>query len=189
MIQNLTAPTGVSCESRAVRVRRRGRPSKLVALTRDLPELYADMLDLIRLGAFVQVAAQFIGVAPDTFSRWMSKGGRQRRGIYRQFRQDVLQATAEARVSAEIRVYREAPLSWLRFGPGRTTPIRPGWTDLRHTSNVETTVDAVPPPRVSFPVQADLGATLKLLEQLGQIAILPMGHAMFDAPQGDGVDT
>src|SRR4051794_21170809 len=102
-----------------IKRRRRGRPSKLVALMRETG-LYAKMLDLIRAGAFGWVAAEAIGIAPETFSRWLARG-RDRRGLYRQFRQDVQQATAQARVLAEIEVYRTDPLPWLRLGPGRTT--------------------------------------------------------------------
>src|SRR5438552_3793168 len=109
--------------------KRRGRPSKLVTLMEETPTLYARMLGLIRAGGFAWIAAQSIGIAPETFSRWLTRGKIERRGHFRQFRQDVLQAAAQARVFAEIRVYRDNPLAWLRFGPGRTTEGSPGWTD------------------------------------------------------------
>jgi hypothetical protein len=59
----------------------------------------------------------------------MTRGRIERDGIYRQFRQDVLGAQAEARATAEIQVYRENPLAWLGYGPGRSKPEVPGWTD------------------------------------------------------------
>ena len=85
------------------------------------------------------------------------------------------------------RVYREHSLSWLRFGPGRSTPGRPGWTDLRCPSLAERTDDPVPPSPALVPAQADLGMTLKLLERLGCV-ILAAGRAVLDVPQGENVD-
>ena len=53
------------------------------------------------------------------------EGGRP----FRQFRQDVRAATAEARATAEAEVRRIDPFRWLRYGPGRERPGEPGWTE------------------------------------------------------------
>ena len=39
------------------------------------------------------------------------------------------EAVEQARLVAETQALRKAPLSWLRFGPGRQTGRLPGWTD------------------------------------------------------------
>ena len=115
--------------SRIRKASRPGRPSKLRALMRDMPEVYQRMLATIRAGAFACVAAQIAGIAPETFSRWLDRGRRERRGPFRRFRQDVQQAIALARADAEIQVCRDNPVVWLRLGPGRSRDGLPGWTD------------------------------------------------------------
>jgi hypothetical protein len=161
---------------------RRGRPSKLGVILRDSPEVYARMLALIRSGAFSWVAAQGLGIAPETFSRWLSRGARDRRGIYRQFRQDVRQAAAQARVTAEIQVHRENPLAWLRLGPGRTTGGMPGWTDEPIKVRVKIR-DHGPPPATSFDGSAAAKA-LKSLQDRQLLTIQTYGKLLL-GPLGD----
>jgi hypothetical protein len=102
---------------------RTGRPTKL---TEDVQQR---IVAFIRAGAFEWVAAQAAGVGPATFFRWMQQGARTRgRRRFREFRESVLQARAEARVAAEVEVAKTDPLSWLLCGPGRDRPGEPGWT-------------------------------------------------------------
>ncbi len=63
--------------------------------TKLTPDLQERILNMIRLGNYRNVAAQAVGIAPETFSRWMSRP----RDPYRQFRQAVEQAEAMAEVS------------------------------------------------------------------------------------------
>lgn len=159
---------------------RRGRPGKLESILDNCPEVYQRMLKLIRAGAFACGAAQAMGIAPETFSRWLSRGRREQDGIYRQFRQDVLRAQAEARVVAEIQVYRENPLAWLRFGPGRSRPGEPGWTDGQ--SEVQEP-DGSQPRRPVMSQEAEamergttLGEFLSTLEKYGYAILSPTGR-------------
>jgi len=63
--------------------------------TKLTPDLQERILNMIRLGNYRNVAAQAVGIAPETFCRWMSRP----RDPYRQFRQAVEQAEAMAEVS------------------------------------------------------------------------------------------
>lgn len=90
------------------------------------------ILDRIRVGAFEWVACEAAGVSQRTFQYWTAKG---EQGIepYVQFFQDVQQVRAQARLSAEMRVHADDPKFWLRVGPGRERPSRPGWTEESRT--------------------------------------------------------
>jgi hypothetical protein len=142
---------------------------------------YERMLTLIRAGAFAWVAAQSLGIAAETFSRWMARGARQRRGIFRQFRQDVEQAQALARITAEIQVRRENPLAWLRSGPARSRPGMPGWTDLPGCDSGEAEMVHEPTP-VQLPDVRNqinpLAAVLPVLEEIGLITLTAAGREM-----------
>src|SRR5205823_14828379 len=48
---------------------------------------------------------------------------------YRQFYEEVMRSRAAARVRVEAEVRQKDPRFWLRHGPGRETPTRPGWTN------------------------------------------------------------
>jgi hypothetical protein len=91
------------------------RPTKLAA------ELAEEICQRIRRGCFPAVAAESCGLGKTTFYRWMQEGrSRKARKRYREFREQVLRAGAEARVAVECRLFRDDPFTWLRCGPGRT---------------------------------------------------------------------
>src|SRR5436190_23373159 len=93
-------------------------------------EVQEQICGLIRAGGFPQVAAEAVGIPANTFNTWM-RCGRARRPVprYRDFLEAVRKAQAHARIMAESQALRRAPLSWLRYGPGRETGRMPGWTD------------------------------------------------------------
>lgn len=85
----------------------------------------------VRAGAFPEQAAIASGITPATFHRWMRAGARKRaRAVYADFRAAVLQAEAQARVTAETAVHAKKPLDWLTRGPGKEQKGRPGWSSL-----------------------------------------------------------
>src|SRR5580765_630512 len=94
------------------------------------PEVQQQICCFIRAGCFAQTAAEAAGIPAKIFNSWM-RYGRARRPVplYRDFLEAVHQAQAQARVVAESEARRKAPLSWLRYGPGRETSRMPGWTD------------------------------------------------------------
>lgn len=119
--------------------KRPGRKPTLVAQ----PQLQGEILELIELGAYDYQAAEASGISQRTFQRWMRWGQdeaermeredagypSEERACYYHFARAVEKARARARVQAEIRVQAEDPKFWLRSGPGRTRPGRPGWTE------------------------------------------------------------
>jgi hypothetical protein len=93
------------------------------------PELQHTICAYIRNGAFPHVAAEAVGVSRTVFEGWMQKGtAKGGRPIYRQFAAAVRQAIAQARVAAEIKAFGEAPIAWLKSGPGKERADNPGWT-------------------------------------------------------------
>lgn len=113
------------------------RPSKLNA------ETHQRVVQFVRAGVFDHVAARAAGVDPATFRRWMARAEREP-GPYREFREDVLRARAEARATAEARVFQERPFEWLRYGPGRDRPGEAGWTESQHVEHSGPDGGAIP---------------------------------------------
>jgi hypothetical protein len=93
------------------------------------PEVEQTLLTYVRAGGFPAVAAAAAGVPADVFARWLRQGhGPGARRRYRDFREAVLRAAAQARMAAEVQVFQKRPLDWLRCGPGREAADSPGWT-------------------------------------------------------------
>lgn len=68
------------------------------------PELQTKIVAAIRQGNYREVAAQWAGIAPETFCRWMKRPER----IYADFRQAVLEAEKAAEIQAVARIMRAA---------------------------------------------------------------------------------
>lgn len=82
----------------------------------------------IRSGGFAQIAAEAAGVGHEIFLRWLRIGQRQKKQPYRSFFEKVRQATAQARLKAEMDVREKDVRFWLRYGPGKETVDTPGWS-------------------------------------------------------------
>jgi hypothetical protein len=78
----------------------------------------------IRAGGFPHVAAAAVGASGRTVRRWL----RRRDPACRAFAVAVRAAAAQARLRAELALLDAKPLDWLRYGPGKETAGRPGWT-------------------------------------------------------------
>ena len=92
------------------------------------PALEAQIVSFIRAGGYDWLAAAAAGVPPAVFGDWMHRGATRPRQPYRHFYQEVEQARAQARLSAEIEARQKDPRYWLSHGPGREAPGAPGWT-------------------------------------------------------------
>lgn len=68
----------------------RGRPTKLT------PAVADRVVELVRGGNYVEVAAAAVGVARSTVFDWMRRGARGKRGAYRDFSVAIEKAQAEA---------------------------------------------------------------------------------------------
>lgn len=75
----------------------------------------------LRSGAYPFVAAEAAGIPRERFIFWMNNR--------RPFREAVLAAMAEARLTAESKVFATNPLGWLKHGPGKETSEAAGWTN------------------------------------------------------------
>src|SRR5947209_3765473 len=93
------------------------------------PEIERSIVSFIRAGGFAEVASEAAGIPHKVFNRWLRRGeGRGASKRLRAFALAVRQAIAQARLRAEVEVYSDRPLDWLRNGPGRETAEQPGWT-------------------------------------------------------------
>lgn len=138
-------------------------------------ELYVSFIERIRLGAFPHIAAQSLGISPPTFAHWMRLGEEGKSRLYSLLYEDVLQASAEARISREIYVAEHMPLEWLKLGPGKTTKTSEGWTERKEESKT-VTQDI----RIEEVQKAGImGDALKELADLGLISITPDGQTAF----------
>lgn len=93
------------------------------------PGLREQIVSSVRAGGYPHVAAEAWGVPKDVFDDWLKRGNADdAREPYRSFARDVRQAYAQARLRAELEVYKEEPKLWLIHGPGRETNECPGWS-------------------------------------------------------------
>lgn len=93
------------------------------------PELQGRIASFVRAGGYPHVAAEAAGVSSRTFRNWLRRGSRAgAKPPYRGFVADLRQAAAQARLRAEVGIIDKRPLDWLKCGPGKETPRRPGWS-------------------------------------------------------------
>ena len=81
--------------------------------------------------------------------------GKGRYKRYRLFLEAVLQAGAQARLTAEIKPHDDEPLRWLQQGPGKETADSPGWSTpvkpaVNHTKQHN---QLAPPPGDAKPLR------------------------------------
>jgi hypothetical protein len=100
-----------------------------VSQQRPTPALQQTIAAYIRAGGFPHVAAEAAGVPRALFEKWLRRGQQPKAAEdLRAFYQAILQARAQARIRAELAVFKARPLDWLRSGPGKETNDNPGWT-------------------------------------------------------------
>jgi hypothetical protein len=94
------------------------------------PSLQAMICRYILSGGYAHVAAEAAGVPRHVFDRWLAHGrARRPKRRYRVFYEAVLQAQAQVRLAAESKALTKDPLAWLKTGPGKDAPDRPGWSN------------------------------------------------------------
>ena len=93
------------------------------------PPLRDQIVAGIRAGGYPHVAAEALNVPKDLFDSWLKRGqAPDARDPYLSFAHAVHHAQAQARLSAEITVFKDDPKVWLEHGPGRETEGNPGWS-------------------------------------------------------------
>src|SRR5262245_52750464 len=88
------------------------------------PEIEKRILAGIRQGAYTAIAVEAAGIPRRVFRQWLRSGEEP----FRELRDKVREARAQARMWAEIAVAEKDPRFWLRYGPGREKPGSPGWS-------------------------------------------------------------
>lgn len=83
-----------------------GRPSKLT------PETQAHIVQAIEVGATYELAAQYGGVAYNTFNEWMKKGDAAKSGRYREFYEAVKSAEGKAAIKWLALIDKAATDTW-----------------------------------------------------------------------------
>jgi hypothetical protein len=118
-----------------------GRPSKLT------PVLQQKVCDAVRVGNGFDVAAAFAGIDKTTFHRWMKRGMRAKRGLYREFYLAVQKASSDAETRALAIVNKAAPEDWraAAWFLERKSPERWGRRDRHEVeAKVESTQNPAP---------------------------------------------
>lgn len=83
-----------------------GRPSKLT------PELLQRLSDAICAGNYLQTACGMAGIHYATFRRWMVKGQKARDGQFREFRETIRYAEAQAETKLVAAWQAHTPENW-----------------------------------------------------------------------------
>jgi transposase len=118
----------------------RGRPTKLT------PELTAEIVRLLRLGNYVETAAQACGVSKDTLYLWLRKGARANSGPHKDFSDAVKDAMFKAEITLTGLIARaaqgtkEKPGAW-QAAAWLLERTRPERYRLRAGADVESTVE------------------------------------------------
>jgi transposase-like protein len=112
------------------------------------PALSQRIVDLVRAGNFLEVAATAVGIHPSTLHRWRALGRKQHRGRYKKFLQQIEKAQAECESRDVALVAKAAGTDWraATWRLERRAPRRYG-------------------PRVQQAVQQELDAVLSRLEK------------------------
>ena len=82
------------------------RPTKLT------PELRERIVQAQKAGNYAEAACRAAGISSSTFYRWMERGEREERGIYRDFFEAIRRAEAEAEVHAVAVLRRAMAEDW-----------------------------------------------------------------------------
>lgn len=112
------------------------------------PALSQRIVDLIRAGNYLEVAATAVGIHKSTLHRWLAVGRKQKRGRFHKFLLAVEKAQAESESRDVALVAKAAGTDWraAAWRLERKVPRRYG-------------------PRVQLAVQAELDAVLGRLEK------------------------
>lgn len=92
-------------------------------------EIEALIVGYIHQGAYPYVAAEAAGIPRKVFERWMRRGANTGDQPYRDFWVRVQRVAAAVRIRQECYAFKNDPKLWLRYGPGRDAPARPGWSN------------------------------------------------------------
>jgi len=118
------------------------------------PDAEKQLLSAIRAGVYPQVAAEGCGLPRRVFSRWMKRGEHTTQGRCHGLWLKICEATAQARMKAEIEVRQKDVKFWLRYGPGKERPGAPGWGASAKSGQRAPAGQQLPPRLVSELMEA-----------------------------------
>jgi hypothetical protein len=110
----------------------------------------------IRARGYPHVACEAAGVPRAVFDDWLGLGnpvGRKKgwrpHKLYTPLWLAVMEAKAQARLTAEMAALKEEPVSWLKSGPGKDQPTNPDWSSVTKPVVNETNqqINVLLPPR------------------------------------------
>jgi hypothetical protein len=84
----------------------RGRKPKLT------PELQRRVVDIVRAGNYLEIAAAACGIHRSTLHRWLERGEQQSHGMYREFYLAVERAQSEAELRDMLLIGKAAATDW-----------------------------------------------------------------------------
>src|SRR5688500_14704222 len=82
------------------------RPTKLTS------EVQQRLVSAIASGNYLEPACAYAGIDYSTFRRWIERGEQAERGLYREFRDAIRRAEAEAEIRVVAHWQRQVPESW-----------------------------------------------------------------------------
>jgi hypothetical protein len=95
------------------------------------PEIEQQIMAGIRAGGYAHVSAAAFGVPEQIFDTWLKWGtSKTAKDPYKRFARNIEQAKAQARLKAEMTAMENDPRFWLKNGPGRDLPDKPGWAAM-----------------------------------------------------------
>ena len=116
------------------------RPTKLT------PELQRKLCDAIAAGNYYQAACVYAGLGYRTFREWMKRGAKASRGQFRQFRQAVLKAQADAEVRIVAQWQSHMPDNWQACRDFLARRFAGRWaerTEIKHKGKVGVEMEMV----------------------------------------------
>lgn len=151
----------------------------LVDIVEHTPDLYAELITIIRSGAYIHVAAEAIGITERALRKWIQQGGKDVEAeldtYYARFVYDIRRAIAQCRADKERKVAETDPKTWLSKGPGRIFGDQWGKKEqVRIEEEVQDAIDVqIAPKSIGFEeedtpdkVQMDAKTQLEAIEAL-----------------------
>jgi hypothetical protein len=127
----------------------------------------------IHHGAYPFVAAEAVGIPREVFAEWMRRGSfKHAAPRFRRFRDQVREAIATARLAAEMQTFKDDPLFWLKYGPGKETAEIPGWSNAVKPPAGDEPAPEATPSEIRLGLLAALTPELNRLPAVLRAAIL-----------------
>lgn len=149
-----------------------------VKLTADVQKR---IVDAVKAGNYVTVAARYAGISTTTFYRWCRRGGEARSGRYYEFLKAVRQAETYAEIRAVAIIQKEMQDNWRaavaylerkfpeRWGPEKKRHLLPSGQPRKERKNVGPEYDT-----------SQLAEIARLLEEVG--GLVPRARQAADSP-------